>query len=405
MTGHHPYYVRRGWVDKDGHIRCNESSLKIMNNTDDVYGEQATDDDNEDDDDSMADAYTYPAPSEDADDNPYTAGYFYLGEMIELVDSMPPSPTEETSTSPLAAGESADDGALGPLAALTTSNTVPHFHMPSFSADDTYSLGQISDVYDQSLPYSNLQTNGQSRSSPQSRSITARHGLSTRHNLTSMNGSFATGHLSVSLSTATSHVTAPPVMPPTGYAPPVAIMTSLPATGLLNTATHITPHTSYAPVAPTMNSLRTTGLDNAATPVTPHTNFVPIAPNMSYPYRPVNGSTSSPGDSILTLPNGPRVGQPVPADLHPIINAISNLKVIGKTEHPERKILKKPYDGPYQTASKDRQLIRDHFASGSGLLKMDSPLRDWYGDLRVFSAKMWEFLAVQKTRLNVSVKD
>lgn len=374
MTGHHPYYVRRGWVDEDGHIRCIESSLEVMRNTVDHDDEEAIDDDDEDDDDEMAGAYTYPAPSEDGSDNPYTAGYFYLGEMIELVDPMSSSPVEDA----VAAGESANDGALGPLAALTTSNTIPHFRMPSFSADDTYSLGQISDIYDQSLPYPNLQTNGQSRPSPQSRSIAPRDNMSTRHNLTSTTyASFATGLLMASLSTATSHVTAPPVMPPTRYAPPVAIMTPLPTTGLHNTATHITPHTSYAP----------------------------LAPNTNYPYRTINASTSSSGDPILSLPNGPRVGQPVPPNLHPIISAITNLKVIGKTEHPERKILKKPYDGTYQTASKDSQLIRDHFASGSGLLKMDSPLRDWYGDLRIFSEKMWEFLAVQKTRLNVSVKD
>ena len=126
---------------------------------------------------------------------------------------------------------------------------------------------------------------------------------------------------------------------------------------------------------------------------------------MTYPYRPNNGPTQLPGAPILSLPLGSRVGQPTPPDLHPIINAILKLKLTANTEHPERKVLKKPYEGSYQNVSRDAQLIRDHFASGSGLLKSDSPLKEWYGDLSVFSEKMWEFLAVQKTRLNVSVKD
>ena len=45
MARHDPYYVRRGWVDEDGHVRVIESSLKIMHSADDVYGNvTATDD-------------------------------------------------------------------------------------------------------------------------------------------------------------------------------------------------------------------------------------------------------------------------------------------------------------------------------------------------------------------------
>jgi hypothetical protein len=390
MAKHDPYYVRRGWVDEDGHIRCIESSLKIMNNVDDVYGEEAIDEN-----DSVAGVNPYPAPRDDAGDNPYTAGYYYLGEMIELIDSMPSSPVEEATPSPLT---SDDDVESNPLATVTSIEPNPRFQLASLPTANAYSSGQINNIYSQTLPYANAHD----RLAPQSRSIAPRHGVSARDDLTSTYANFATGPLMASLSTATSHVTASPVMPPTSYVPPIPIMTSLPATGFHNAAPHITPHTGFAP--PTANMTSLPGFHSAAPPVMPHTNFAPIAPNLTYPYRPITAPTSSSGSAILTLPNGSRVGQPVPPELHPVIDAIRNLKVIGNTEHPERKILKKPYEGTYQTASKDRQLIRDHFASGSGLLKMDSPLRDWYGDLRVFSAKMWEFLAVQKTRLNVGVK-
>ena len=148
------------------------------------------------------------------------------------------------------------------------------------------------------------------------------------------------------------------------------------------------------------------GLHNPAPPVPQHnTGYAPLLPNASYPYRPINGSTPSTGYPILSLPNGSRIGQPIPPDLHPIINAIRKLRMIGNTGHPERRVLKKPYEGTYENASRDEQLIRDHFAGGSGVLKGDSPLREWYGDLSIFSEKMWEFLMVQKARVIVNGKN
>ncbi|GAB7333269.1 hypothetical protein MBLNU13_g04912t1 [Cladosporium sp. NU13] len=279
----YPYYVRRGWVDEDGHIRVIQSSLRIMQSIDDVYGDETSDDD------AMTDVYTYPGPSEDASDNPYTAGYFYLGEMVDLVDSMPPSPLEEMDFPPPTMGESAEDGELGSLATVTASKSKLYLQPLLLAAQSTYPVNQVSNIYTQTLPQ----------------------------------------------------------------------------------------HT---------------------------TGYAPLLTNTTYPHRPINGPTTWSGLPILSLPNGSRVGQPIPLDLHPIINTLRNLRKIGNTEHPERRILKKPYEVTYENASRDGQLIRDHFASGSGLLKVDSPLRDWYGDLSVFSAKMWEFLMVQKARVIVNAK-
>jgi hypothetical protein len=148
-----------------------------------------------------------------------------------------------------------------------------------------------------------------------------------------------------------------------------------------------------------MVSLPMASLHNAAPPVPQHaTDYTPLLPSTIHP------TVSWSGYPILSLPNGSRVGQPIPPDLYPIINAIRRLRTVGNTGHPERRILKKPYEGTYETASRDGQLIRDHVAGGSGLLKTDSPLRDWYGDLSVFSAKMWEFLSVQKARVDPNAK-
>ena len=127
MTGHDPYYVRRGWVDEEGHVRVIQSSLKIMNNTvDDVYDEEAIEDD------SATGTYTYPAPHDDANNDVYATGYYYSGEMIELIDSMPSSPVEETTTPPLTADGGAGDSELDQLATVATSNPIFTSTCPRF---------------------------------------------------------------------------------------------------------------------------------------------------------------------------------------------------------------------------------------------------------------------------------
>lgn len=63
MTRRDPYYVRKGWVDDDRHVRVVQSSLKIMQSMDDVYDSDTTTAD-----DVVTEMYTYPAPSEDASD-------------------------------------------------------------------------------------------------------------------------------------------------------------------------------------------------------------------------------------------------------------------------------------------------------------------------------------------------
>lgn len=426
MMGHDPYYVRRGWVDEDGHIRVLESSLKIMHNAEDVYDNDTT----TDDDDATIDVYTYPAPSEDAYDNPYTKGYFYLGEMIDLVDSTPPSPAEQMDYSPPTAGEIADDGEQVLLATVTASKPNLHLQPPLLAKQNTFPANQVSNIYNQSLPYDIPQSTGQDAYAPPRHSFAPRPNMLPRHDLASTQRSFTTSHLEATLPFTTSHNVAPRVLPHAGFVPPAPNMTSFPTgtshntaapgvppTGFVppvpsmavlhhhNAALPVMPQTSFAPPAPNMGSQPMTGLQNAAAPAGQHnTGYPPLLPNVTYPYRPINGPATSPDYSALSLPNGSRVGQPVPPDLHPIINSVRKLRVIGNTDHPERRILKKPYEDTYENASRDGQLIRDHFAGGSGVLKNDSPLRDWYGDLSVFSAKMWEFLTVQKPRVIVNGK-
>ena len=364
MTGRDPYYVRKGWVDEDRHIRVVQSSLKIMMT--DIH-----DNDTNTDGNAMTDVYTYPAPSEDANDNPYTEGYFYLGGLVDLVDSMPPSPVQRTNSSPLTGGESPGEEELGSLATITASKLNIHFQPPSVSAQSTHPVDQVSNIFTQDLPHVSPQPIWQDSYALPPSSAAPRPDLPVRHESASTYGSFVTGNPTASL----------PIKTPNSLAPPVL--------------THI----DFVPPAPNMVSLPMAGLQNAASPVPQHTaGYAPLLPNTIHP------TVSWSGYPILSLPNGTRVGQPIPHDLHPIINAIRQLRIIGNTGHPERRILKKPYEGTYETASRDGQLIRDHFAGGSGLLKADSPLRDWYGDLSVFSAKMWEFLSVQKARVILNAK-
>ena len=395
MTRHQPYYVRKGWVDEEGQIRVIESSLKIMHMRPDVHGEDATDHD------TANDSYTYPPPNEHTHDHDIVdnSGYFYLGEMLELLDFRSPSPVEDAASSPLISSESSEEVELASLATVTASNPNIHFPLPSASTNDTYPLG-TSNIYSQSLPYTNPHAAQQNIYAPQPRPSAPRPDMSTTHNMASTCGSSAISHFLASRPTPAYHNAAPPVMSHAGFAPPAANMTFLPTMGLHNAATPTLPHASWAPPAPNMTSLPTAISYNAASSTTPHAGFAPPAPNMALPYGSINRPTPWTGYSTLSLPNGSRVGQPTPVELQPLIDAISNMRQIGRTGHPERRKLKKPYDGTYEVASRDEQIIRDHFASGSGLMRNDSPLRAWYGDLEVFSAKMWEFLVVQKSRVN-----
>jgi hypothetical protein len=330
MTKRSPYYVRKGRVDGDGHIRVVESSLIIMHNPLDVYGNKTSDRD------AVTGGYTYPAPNENTIDDVDSSGYYYAGRMVDLIDSTPPSLISMMAASRLTPEE--DD-----LSSLTTGPTLKpttYSQLPSPLEETTCQLKQAANTYSQSLPYASPNTNEQNRHLAPARSIAPRPKVATVHKLAPTYDTYTTGSLMASLPTATSLSAAPPVLP--------------------------------------------------------HTGFTPPAPNMTYPYRPVTWS----GQPILSLPNGSCVGQSIPSMLQPVITAISNLAKVANSGHPQRGKLKKPYEGSYKDASADEQLIRDHFAGGSGLLKSDSLLREWYGDSNVFSARMWEFLAVQKKRVD-----
>lgn len=331
MTELDPYYVKKGRVDDDGHIRAVESSLMIMHNPVDVFGEKATDNQT-----VTGGAYTYPPPSEGTHDRARMSGYFHVGEMVDLIDSTP-SPADN-AVLPVLTTEDAD---LDSRPTGLNLRTVPYLQLPSPPEENTHPLEQNGNIC--GLDFRTHAQDHDKHPYPL-RSLAPRVDMSNIPGSTSVYNTYSTNHLLISLTAASGHVAAPPVMPPTGFVPP--------------------------------------------------------APNMTYPYRTTDNPISSSGHSLLSLPYGPRVGEPIPFDLQPVINAISRLDKVSNTGHPERRILKKPYEGTYASASSDERLIRDHFASGSGLLKSDSPLRDWYGDLRVFSAKMWEFLAVQKARVN-----
>lgn len=319
MIGRDPYYVRKGWVDDDRHVRVVQSSLRIMQSIDDNYGDETTTAD-----DAVTDVYTHPAPSEDANDNPYTEGYFYLGGLVDLVDSMPPSPVQETKSSSLTVGESSDEGDSGSLATVTASKLKLHFQPPSLSAQSTYPVNQVSNMYTQNLPYGSPQPIRKDSYALPPSSAAPRLELPVRHESTSTYGSLATGHPTASFPIETSHRLEPPI--PT--------------------------HSDFAPLAPNMVSLPMTSLHNAASPVPQHaTGYTPLLQNTTLPNQPGNVTVSWSGCPILSLPNGSRVGQPIPHDLHPIINAIQSLRIIGNTDHPERRILKKPYEGTYETAS------------------------------------------------------
>lgn len=214
--------------------------------------------------------------------------------------------------------------------------------------------------------------------------------------------------------------------------PPVTTYGSLPAKttpqrpGGIQAAQNL--YTAYA-TGPTLNAIAMappTPASPCATGATPNAlAMAPSAPrntyatqaipahNYNFTYQSPYGNTATTGQpnatatlaqpartpaQILTQPLGQNVGLPVPQSLNFAITALRALPKVGSTDHPERKMLKKPYEGNLTNASPAEREIREHFFGGSGKLKEDSELRHWYGDLTIFSAEMWEFLMVQKPR-------
>jgi hypothetical protein len=104
--------------------------------------------------------------------------------------------------------------------------------------------------------------------------------------------------------------------------------------------------------------------------------------------------------SISTTPRspGPKVGQPIPADLTPVITALRALPHVSGTEkHPVRTTLKFPFKEDALTAPQQQQ-IRQNFYSGSGYLRSNADLMGWFGDETVFSRVFWDYLVKGEPR-------
>jgi hypothetical protein len=368
--------------------------------------------------------------------------------MVDLIDSDPPSPTqpEHEAITQLAAGVS--EGDRGPVLQLNGAAFTPEtpLQKTSTQATRTNQPGQLPSIYVQDLPYASscAARQDQDQYPLPPRLITPYTGTTT-HDLPATHGSCAAGLVIASLPSAGSRDTLPPAeqdrrplpqprtVPHTGTATPKppAVYNSY-ATGPLpasvaaassqhaqypvnqnrhplpprwtpqhaGTATNALPVTygnSYA-TGSLLTSLPNANTKVATAPMVQPTSFTGPLQHYNYPYRNNNTPISWVPPPTLTLPNGSMFGHPIPYDLQAAIDAIRRLPIVGSTGHPQRSVLKRPFDGSYNFATRDAQLIRDLFASGSGLLKADSPLRHWYGDLRVFEARMWEFLVVQKAR-------
>jgi hypothetical protein len=394
--------------------------------------------------------YTYPAPSEYADGDGLISGYYHTGEMVDLIDSDPPSPTqpEHEAIPQLAAGHS--EGDRGPVLQLNGATFTPEAPLPMnlTQATSTNSPAQLPSIYSQALPYASSYAARQDQDQYPlpPRSITS-HTATATHDLPAAYSSYATGPVLASLPSAGSRDALPPAeqdrrplpqrqtVPHTGTATqklPAAynsyatgpLPASVAAASSQDTQPPVNQNQNRHPLPPrwtaqhagtVTNPLPAThgngyatgsllaSLPNANTkvaqaPMVQPTSFTGPLQHYNYPYRTNNTPIPWVPPPTLTLPNGSMVGQPIPYDLQSAIDAIRRLPIVGSTGHPQRSVLKRPFDGSYNFATRDAQLIRDHFASGSGLLKVDSPLRHWYGDLRVFEARMWEFLVVQKAR-------
>jgi hypothetical protein len=371
--------------------------------------------------------------------------------MIDLIDSDPPSPIEDEAIPQITAAAGDSEGDRRPNLQLDGANFTPEalIQKRPIQATSTNPPAQLRGIYSQSLPYANpyavRQDQDQYPLPP--RSIPP-HAGTTTHDQPATYSSYAAGPVLTSLhpsgsrdalppaeqdrrplpqrsavprtSTATrqlpaaynSYATGPirasvPTASPQGTLPPVnQNRHQLPArwpVPYADTTTRNMPVThgnSYA-TGSLLASLPNANPQVAQAPMVQQPNgFTGSLQHYNCPYRTNNGPTSwvPPPPPPLTLPNGSMVGRPISYDLQPAFDAIRRLPIVGAIGHPQRSLLKKPFHGSYTAATRDAQLIRDNFASGSGLLKADSPLRHWYGDLKVFEVRIWEFLAVQKAR-------
>lgn len=336
-----------------------DSSLKNMHNPFDFYGERI----NNDEYGAVAGEYTYPDPSERADDDELLEGYFHAGESLDLIDPTPMSLPEDVALARGVVGSSPGNMALPQRVAVESREDAekrfwlqttgydfpfdPRLRDPMRAVPQrrtSHPQKQVANVYSQKLPYASpLATTGQARAQPPPRSLPTHTDVPTVHDLASTYNNQTIGRSLAPLQTTVPRNIVPPMIPQHSFQPP----------------------------APS-----------------------PLNPNRPIPTAPISWR----GLPILSLPMGMNVGVPLPDVLRPAVDAIEQLDKISNTGHPERRRLKKPFEGTYEAATADEQLIRDHFAGGSGLLKSDSPLRLWYGDQAVFTPRMWEFLAVQQAR-------
>jgi hypothetical protein len=125
---------------------------------------------------------------------------------------------------------------------------------------------------------------------------------------------------------------------------------------------------------------------------TQHPSYANAAPT-----APANPGTQKAQPHPPRAP-GAKVGKPIPADLAPLVKALSDLPDVSSTQrHPVRKTLKMPFLTTKKTEA--QQVIRDNFVSGTGFLRTDSVLRSWDGDLNVFSKEVWDFLIQGQPRM------
>lgn len=130
----------------------------------------------------------------------------------------------------------------------------------------------------------------------------------------------------------------------------------------------------------------------------------PVARTMARPTAPsatANMASAAPRPQLSTTitntlgfrsespanPLGPKVGESVPNDIAIIVNEIKLRSRDGAYGLPKRKDL-----------MVTDLLIRTHFWGGTGVFRPESPLREWYGDERLFSMGWWEYLASPKPR-------
>jgi hypothetical protein len=112
-------------------------------------------------------------------------------------------------------------------------------------------------------------------------------------------------------------------------------------------------------------------------------------------------------DTRGDIPHGSKSGRPIPFSLAPLIAALRAIPHVSASEkHPSRSNLKKPWKKPvtYDTATPAQRIIRDNFHSGTGCMKDDSELVDWFGDVSVFPRDFWNFVIQGKPREISTVK-